>query len=112
MEALSRMTAATADVLHALVEQQQTSAGWGLQVIKRTGRPAGTVHPILERLEGAGWVTSSWETSTERRGPRRRLHELTADGRAAAIEALDAWASRVTPTRKPLTRRAAPGVVA
>lgn len=112
MDALPRMTAATADVLRALVEQQETNGGWGLQVIKRTGRPAGTVYPILERLEGAGWVTSTWETSTERRGPRRRLYELTADGRVAASEALDAWGSRSAPTRRPFRPGAVPGVVA
>jgi PadR family transcriptional regulator PadR len=107
VDALSRVTTATADVLQALVEEQEVNGVWGLQVIKRTGRPAGTVYPILERLEGAGWVTSAWESSTERRGPRRRLYELTPDGRTAAIETLSARAARFKPTRSAL----APGAV-
>ncbi|MFD1721863.1 PadR family transcriptional regulator [Amnibacterium endophyticum] len=105
------MTAATAEVLRALVDEEAGGV-WGLQVVKRTGRPAGSVYPILERLESAGWVTSEWETETARRGPRRRLYELTADGRAAAREAVAAWSARSASPRKPLRSRAAAEVVA
>lgn len=100
MEPLNRLTAATADVLHALVEDQEEGGVWGLRVIKRTGRPAGTVYPILERLEGAGWVSSSWEPSSERRGPRRRHYELTADGRTAAVAALSGRMSPASSSRR------------
>ncbi|WP_375388453.1 helix-turn-helix transcriptional regulator [uncultured Amnibacterium sp.] len=89
------MTAATADVLRVLIEDDDRGI-WGLLVIKRTGRPAGSVYPILERLEGAGWVSSTWETATERRGPRRRLYELSPDGRAAAAGVLRAEAATLT----------------
>lgn len=86
MEPLKRITPATVDVLRVLVE----SAGqvWGLLVVKETGRPAGSVYPILERLEGAGWVTSAWEDATERSGPRRRLYELSEAGAEAAREVI------------------------
>lgn len=86
MTPLSRITAATADVLRALLDAE--GATWGMLVIKATGRPAGSVYPILERLEGAGWVTSAWEADTERSGPRRRLYELTTDGAEAAPAAI------------------------
>lgn len=86
MTPLSRMTAATADVLRALLDASGPT--WGMLVIKGTGRPAGSVYPILERLEGAGWVSSAWEADTERSGPRRRLYELTSEGAEAATSAV------------------------
>ncbi|MDO9398232.1 MAG: helix-turn-helix transcriptional regulator, partial [Herbiconiux sp.] len=82
MEMLKRVTGATVDVLRALLEADGPT--WGLVIVKGTGRPAGSVYPILERLEGAGWATSAWEAESARPGPRRRLYELTADGAEAA----------------------------
>jgi PadR family transcriptional regulator PadR len=83
---LSRFTPATIDVLRTLLDDG--APVWGMAVIKRTGRPAGSVYPILERLESAGWASSSWEAETERRGPRRRLYELTSEGADAARAAI------------------------
>jgi PadR family transcriptional regulator PadR len=83
---LSRMTPATIDVLRVLLDDG--ASVWGMLVIKRTGRPAGSVYPILERLESAGWASSAWESETDRTGPRRRLYELTSDGMAAAHAAI------------------------
>lgn len=82
MEPLSRITAATVDVLDCLISEPDST--WGLHIIKRSSRPAGTVYPILERLERSGWVGSEWDDSDERPGPRRRLYRLTPDGLAAA----------------------------
>ncbi|WP_367134632.1 PadR family transcriptional regulator [Saccharothrix sp. HUAS TT1] len=64
---------------------------WGLEIIKLTGRPSGSVYPLLDRLERAGWVTSSWDDDSERRGPRRRMYVLTAGG---AVEATKVCAKR------------------
>ena len=86
MTPLSRMTPATVDVLRVLLDDGASI--WGMLVIKRTGRPAGSVYPILERLESAGWASSAWEAETDRSGPRRRLYELTSDGREAARAAV------------------------
>jgi PadR family transcriptional regulator PadR len=99
MEPLTRVTAPTIDVLSALLEH--SSPAWGLLVIKATGRPAGTVYPILERLESRGWITSSWEEDAERSGPRRRLYEFTSDGRSAAIEVRAAFLRRQSPAQRP-----------
>ena len=82
MESLPRLTPATADVLAHLLSSREPL--WGLRIVKVTGRPAGSVYPILERLERLGWVSSEWEADTERTGPRRRLYELTRDGATAA----------------------------
>ncbi|MGD8168962.1 PadR family transcriptional regulator [Herbiconiux sp. P16] len=84
MEPLQRVTAPTLDILEALLGE--TEPLWGLILVKRTGRPSGTVYPILERLERQGWIIGSWETDLDRTGPRRRLYEFTPDGRAAAQE--------------------------
>jgi PadR family transcriptional regulator PadR len=84
MEPLKRVTGPTVDVLTALL--QHDGSIWGLLIIRATGRPAGTIYPILERLETCGWIESSWEADDARPGPRRRLYAFTSDGRAAAIE--------------------------
>ncbi|MCU1523388.1 MAG: PadR family transcriptional regulator [Microbacteriaceae bacterium] len=99
MEPLSRVTPATIDVLRVLDESPDPC--WGLLVIKSSGRPAGSVYPILERLESTGWVTSSWEADDSRPGPRRRYYELTEGGAAAASETIAAFASRVRPATTP-----------
>ena len=96
MDPLSRVTGATIDVLACLVDSPEPT--WGLQIIKAAARPAGTVYPILERLERAGWVTSAWEESDDRPGPRRRFYRLTAEGEPAAAAAVAAF-RKVEPRR-------------
>lgn len=80
------MTPATVDVLDALLRDRDGI--WGLRIVGATGRPSGSVYPILERLERAGWVESAWEDDTARPGPRRRVYALTVEGRAAAVDAV------------------------
>jgi PadR family transcriptional regulator, regulatory protein PadR len=102
MEPLSRITPATIDVLSVLDEA--TGPTWGLAVIKSSGRPAGSVYPILDRLEQTGWVTSKWEDDPTRSGPRRRFYELTEAGSTAARQAIVAFRSRaVRATGAPAT---------
>lgn len=81
MEPLARIGQATVDVLEVLLDSGRPR--WGLEIIKRTGRPSGSVYPLLRRLEDAGWVVSEWD-SAQQHGPRRRLYELTPDGAVAA----------------------------
>ncbi|USX48850.1 helix-turn-helix transcriptional regulator [Lentzea sp. HUAS12] len=82
MEPLQRIGKATVDVLSVLLGADEPR--WGLEIIKLTGRPSGSVYPLLDRLERAGWVTSEWEDDAQRRGPRRRMYRLTAEGAAEA----------------------------
>lgn len=86
MEPLPRVTPTTADVLESLLQADESM--WGLRIVQQTGRPAGSVYPILERLERLGWAASNWEDDPERPGPRRRLYELTREGAAAAPSAV------------------------
>lgn len=81
VEPLARVGGATLAILGELLSADAPQ--WGLELIKRTGRPSGTVYPALERLERAGWVCSSWEDDDARKGPRRRLYRLTPDGAVA-----------------------------
>lgn len=83
MKDLARVTAATVDVLRVLVDSGDPT--WGLQIIKQSGRPAGSVYPILDRLEHLEWVSSEWESDDSRTGPRRRFYQLTAEGKPAAL---------------------------
>ncbi|WP_309116970.1 PadR family transcriptional regulator [Saccharothrix sp.] len=86
MEPLERVGRATLDVLDVLLDGDRPR--WGLEIIKLTGRPSGSVYPLLDRLEQAGWVTSSWDDDADRRGPRRRLYALTPDGAREAVKVL------------------------
>lgn len=83
---LARMTPATLDVLAHLVAREAPT--WGLEIAGATGRPTGSVYPILERLESHEWVVSDWEAGGARSGARRRLYRLTPDAREAAMAAL------------------------
>ncbi|MDM4720249.1 PadR family transcriptional regulator [Micromonospora sp. WMMA1363] len=104
MEPLERIGGATVDVLRVLLDGGRPR--WGLEIIKVTGRPSGSVYPLLERLERHGWVTSSWEEEMDRRGPRRRMYELTADGAREAQRVCARAATRVTPVRSTRPREA------
>jgi len=78
MSATLRRTPAMVDVLGCLLD---TGAPiWGLNISASTGRPTGTVYPLLVRLEQAALVTSDWEPANDRPGPRRRLYALTPEG--------------------------------
>jgi len=86
MEHLSRHTPATAAVIGVLIES--TDPIWGLQIVKTTGLKTGTVYPILERLEEAGWISSEWDSDMSRKGPRRKYFKLESAALSAAREYL------------------------
>lgn len=94
---LGRVTPATLDVLRELVAG--TEPVWGLQLVGRTTRPAGSVYPILARLEEGGWVVSRWADDPVR-GPRRRLYELTEEGRVSAFDLLAGRSERPRRARR------------
>src|SRR4051795_3416346 len=89
MPAAPRMTIPTQLVLEALLGESEREL-YGLEIGERAGLRSGTVHPLLARLEGVGWLTSRWEDvdpQTEGRPPRR-YYRLTAEGAQAARAAL------------------------
>jgi DNA-binding PadR family transcriptional regulator len=81
-----RITYPTATVLNALA----SGHGYGFEIIDQTGLGAGTVYPILRRLEDESFVRSTWERVTAARAegrPPRRNYRLTAAGNALVREA-------------------------
>lgn len=81
-----RITLPTAAVLLALAAGHR----WGFDIIDATGLGAGTVYPILRRLEEAALATSSWESAKSAQAenrPPRRYYRLTAKGTATARQA-------------------------
>ncbi|MBN4095627.1 PadR family transcriptional regulator [Methylobacterium sp. OT2] len=78
----------------------------GAEISKSTGVGAGTLYPMLARLEEAGWFDSEWENIDPKEAgrPRRRFYRLTGLGETRARAALsefqmpivqrgEAWAS-------------------
>lgn len=78
MKPLPRVTLPTVLVLRCAYEFSSEGL-WGLEISKLTGLKTGTVYPILDRLETLGWLSSGWEISDARSGPRRRVYMLTED---------------------------------
>jgi DNA-binding PadR family transcriptional regulator len=72
---------------------------YGLQICSAPGPPSGTIHPILARVEGLGWMGSSWEDDTgahaDGRRPRRD-YRLTEGGAEHARIALARVATSVS----------------
>jgi PadR family transcriptional regulator PadR len=84
-----RMTIPTQLVLQALLTDP-TSEMYGVEIGDLAGLPSGTVHPILARLEGLGWLESRWEDvdPSEAGRPARRYYRLTPNGVEQARSAL------------------------
>lgn len=62
---------------------------YGLDIVRQTGMPSGTVYPTLGRLKRSGLVRARWEEqriADRESRPRRRYYELTADGARALAE--------------------------
>ena len=92
-----RMTLPTQLVLRALLAEP-TREMYGLQICSAAGLPSGTIHPILARLQGLGWLESRWEDTVpqEEGRPRRRYYKLTEDGAERARIALAQATTSVT----------------
>lgn len=84
-----RMTLQTQAVLRALLFKPAEEL-YGLQICSMAELPSGTIHPILARLESAGWLDSRWEETdpSEAGRPRRRYYRLNPDGAERARIAL------------------------
>ncbi len=80
---------AIAKVLIAFLEQP-TRDQYGFGLMRMTGVKSGSLYPILDRLERAGWIESRKEDVDEKvaRRPKRRLYRLTAVGRREATQAV------------------------
>jgi len=88
-----RITTPTLMVMQAIAQGYDGDV-YGLLISQETGLGTGTVYPILERLEGAGWVEGRWESEQPSGRPRRRFLSLTNLGRTQLETALAARKSR------------------
>jgi DNA-binding PadR family transcriptional regulator len=85
-----RVTYPTALVLQALLQGYHH----GFDIMDATGLPSGTVYPILRRLEAENYARSRWERdgiARKEQRPPRRYYELSATGRAFAVEAVSRY---------------------
>ena len=80
-----RVTAAVSKVLAAFLEDPAVDR-YGLDLMRASGHPSGTLYPILLRLQNAGWVEAYWEgiDPVQAGRPARRYYRLTPDGVVAA----------------------------
>jgi len=96
-----RMTIPTRFVLEAFLADPVREM-YGLELCEECGLASGTIHPILARLEGLGWLESAWEDVDPQSAgrPARRYYRLTALGaRDARVELARARATRVRSPR-------------
>jgi PadR family transcriptional regulator, regulatory protein PadR len=56
----------------------------GYDITRAAGVKAGTLYPMLIRLEQAGLLDSAWETSPMPGRPARHVYRLTPKGRGVA----------------------------
>lgn len=84
-----RMTLPTQLVLRTLLADPAREM-YGLEICAASGLASGTIHPILARFEGVGWLRSRFEDIDphEQGRPRRRYYRLTQDGAEHARAAL------------------------
>lgn len=87
---VKRLTKPLISVLTLLLDADDEGC-YGFEIIEKSHLGAGTVYPMLTRLEANGWLESKWEdidpVSAGR--PARRYYNLTATGRAQAAVRLD-----------------------
>ncbi|MGH3885119.1 MAG: PadR family transcriptional regulator [Pseudonocardiaceae bacterium] len=100
------MTLPTQLVLRAMLAEPAQEM-YGLQIGQAAELPSGTIHPILARLEGCGWLESRWEDidPAKEGRPRRRYYRLSSEGTEYARTAL----ARVH-TPQALVNRLRPGM--
>jgi PadR family transcriptional regulator, regulatory protein PadR len=80
-----RATPAVSRVLAVFLEDPAADR-YGLDLMRVSGYPSGTLYPILTRLERAGWIEARWEQLDPAVAgrPARKYYRLTAGGVAAA----------------------------
>ncbi|MFF8590005.1 helix-turn-helix transcriptional regulator [Streptomyces sp. NPDC015220] len=83
MTAPFRLTTPTRLVLAALRDADEPV--WGFDICRTTGLKSGTIYPILNRLNGHGWVEAWLEDSPHPGRPPRRYYQLTARGRGESV---------------------------
>jgi PadR family transcriptional regulator PadR len=94
-----RVTVTTQAVLRVLLDEPDRGH-YGFDIGKKARIATGSLYPILDRLERAGWVTAAWEDIDPKEAgrPRRRYYQLTRRGQAQARGSIRATVERIVPT--------------
>jgi PadR family transcriptional regulator, regulatory protein PadR len=84
-----RLTIPLAKVLAVFLSDVDT-ARYGVDLMEQSGLGSGTIYPILQKLQAAGWVSSEWEREdpAELGRPVRRYYLLTPNGAEQARQRL------------------------
>jgi DNA-binding PadR family transcriptional regulator len=82
-----RISGPTLKLLKLLLESPREGRS-GAAISKLTKLGSGTMYPLLQRLEIAGWIEGEWETvdPSEVGRPKRRFYKLTRSGQAEAVK--------------------------
>jgi PadR family transcriptional regulator PadR len=89
METNIRLSGPTLRLLKLMIEKPLEGRS-GADISKTLKIGSGTLYPLLQRLENAGWLKSEWEQldPSQAGRPRRRYYKLTGDGQKQAVQAL------------------------
>jgi PadR family transcriptional regulator, regulatory protein PadR len=101
-----QITATVAKVLRAFLDDP-TAPRYGMELIRVTGLPSGTIYPVLARLEHAEWLVSEKEAIDpllEGRPPRR-YYTLSPEGAARARHEVRALAEELHFDSPPATKK-------
>jgi DNA-binding PadR family transcriptional regulator len=92
------LTPKMADVIKVFLEDPPQPR-YGLELMRRTGQPSGTLYPILAKLERNGWLTGDREDidpHAEGRPPRR-VYRIAPGAVAVARAELAALSEQYRP---------------
>jgi PadR family transcriptional regulator PadR len=89
----------TLDLIILKALSSEPAHGWG--IIARIAEMShdvfqlgqGSLYPALHRFEKRGWVDSHWHTTANNR--IARYYQLSADGRRALVQEMEAWRNYV-----------------
>lgn len=84
-----RLSGPTLKVLHLYLTGPHGPVS-GVEITKASGIVAGTLYPLLSRLQAAGWLESEWEDVDPKEvgRPRRKFYRMTEFGQLRARAAL------------------------
>ena len=96
-----KLTVPVARVLAAFLADPAAER-YGLDLMKATGLPSGTLYPVLVRLRQAGWVEARWEQldASAAGRPARRYYRLSSEGTARAAAELATLRSQTSPAAR------------
>ncbi len=85
-----RLSSASLKVLRLFVDTPRQGRS-GAEISRITSVGAGTLYPMLVRLEDAGWLKGEWEDVDPSKAgrPRRRVYRITGVGQTEARAALE-----------------------